>query len=328
MSEANSPEAQKGASPAGLGPHWEREVLEKVLLESVREQRIARRWNIGLKLAFLAYLSVALWLAFKPFTEPRYGKDQAHTAIVDVSGMIAEGSRTNADTIIKGLKAATEAKGAKGIILKMNTPGGTPVQAAYVFDEIRAIKKAHPQLPIYAVVSDLCASGGYYIAAATDKIFVNASSVVGSIGVIMNGFGFVGTMDKLGVERRALTAGSHKALLDPFSPVNPDEKAHVQQVLDSIHRQFVTAVREGRGARLKEQPDLFSGLVWTGADGIALGLVDAYGDVRSVAEKEIGAPELVNYTPKEDLLERVSQRIGTMLGNLVAESAAFELRMP
>lgn len=318
MSEDNTADSRPAGISGGPNARWERDVLEKVLLESVREQRIARRWGTGLKLAFLGYLSVALWLAFKPFSAPGSGKTDEHTAVVDISGMIADGSKTNADSIIKGLKAAVEAKGTRGIILDMNTPGGTPVQAAYIYEEIREIKKAHPKLPVFAVVSDLCASGGYYIAAAADKIFVNPSSIVGSIGVIMNGFGFVGTMEKLGVERRALTAGDHKALLDPFSPVNPTEKAHIQKVLDSIHLQFVAAVREGRGNRLKEQPDMFSGLVWTGGEAIELGLVDGYGNVRSVAEKEIGAAERVNYTPKEDLLERLSQRIGTAFGSMIA----------
>lgn len=316
MNEAHAADEQPKAIPTGQS-HWEREVIEKILLESIKEQRLARRWGLGLKLAFLGYLSLALWLAVKPFSDTGLGKAKDHTAIVDISGQITESSKTNAENIIKGLKSAIEDSGTKGVILKMNTPGGTPVQAAYVYEEIRAIKKSRPSLPIIAVVSDLCASGGYYIAAAADKIYVNPSSIVGSIGVIMNGFGFVQAMEKLGIERRALTAGEHKALLDPFMAINPTEKAQVQNVLNGIHEQFIAAVREGRGSRLKEQPDLFSGLVWTGAKGIELGLVDAFGDVRSVAEKEIGASELVNYTPKEDLLERVSHRLGTAFGRIL-----------
>lgn len=326
MSEENAAVEQPKAVPTGQSP-WEREVIEKILLESLKEQRLARRWGLGLKLAFLTYLSVALWLAVSPFSEKGLGMSKEHTAVIDIAGLITESSKTNADTIIKGLKAAIEDKGTKGVILKMNTPGGTPVQAAYVYEEIRAIKKSRPSLPIIAVVSDLCASGGYYIAAAADKIYVNPSSIVGSIGVIMNGFGFVQAMEKLGIERRALTAGEHKALLDPFKAINPAERAQVQTVLNGIHQQFISAVREGRGTRLKEQPDLFSGLVWTGAKGIELGLVDDFGDVQSVAEKEIGAPELVNFTPKEDLLERLSHRLGTAFAGILLGADTVGLRL-
>jgi protease-4 len=327
IEETASPSQPNAASGAGPSA-WERSVLEKVLLESIREQRIARRWNIGFKLAFLAYLGVAMWMAFSPLSGGRPGGSaKDHTAVVDVEGLIAEGSRANADAIIKGLKAAADDQATKGIILKMNTPGGTPVQAAYVYEAIRTLKKEHPKLPIVAVVTDLCASGGYYIAAAADKIFVNPSSIVGSIGVIMNGFGFVGTMEKLGVERRALTAGDHKALLDPFRAIQPTEKAHVQAVLNAIHQQFIAAVREGRGNRLKDSPELFSGLVWSGSEGIALGLVDAYGDVRSVAEKEIGAAETVDFTPKEDWLERLSQRIGTTVTGLLWQGQMLTTRL-
>jgi len=320
-----SPPTTNSKAPSGAEPSaWERGILEKVLLESIREQRIARRWNIGFKLAFLAYLGLALWMAFNPLSSSRSGGGTgAHTAVIKVDGLIAEGSRANADSIIKALKAAADDKATKGIVLKMNTPGGTPVQAAYVFEAIRTLKKDHPKLPIMAVVTDLCASGGYYIAAAADKVFVNPSSIVGSIGVIMNGFGFVGAMEKLGVERRALTAGDHKALLDPFMAVRPTEKAHVQTVLDAIHQQFIAAVREGRGTRLKESPELFSGLVWSGSEAVALGLVDGYGDVRSVAEKEIGAAELADFTEKEDWFERLSQRVGTTAAGLLWQSQAL-----
>lgn len=317
MNDESPPTTSANAVPGSEPSSWERGILEKVLLESIREQRIARRWNIGFKLAFLAYLGIALWLAVSPLAPSRPGAGKEHTAVVNIEGLIADGSRANADSIIKALKAAAEDQGTKGIILKMNTPGGTPVQAAYVFEAVRALKKDHPKLPIHAVVTDLCASGGYYIAAAADKIFVNPSSIVGSIGVIMNGFGFVGAMEKLGVERRALTAGDHKALLDPFSAVQPTEKAHVQRVLDAIHQQFIAAVRQGRGERLKDDPELFSGLVWNGSEAIGLGLVDAYGDVRSVAEKEIGAAELADFTEREDWFERLSQRVGTTVAGLL-----------
>ncbi|MCU0734361.1 MAG: signal peptide peptidase SppA [Methylotetracoccus sp.] len=320
MTEEQTAGDPRKASPNGNSP-WEREVIEKVLLESLREQRRARRWSLGFRLALLAYLVVALWLAAAPFSDSKIGKAKEHTAVVDVNGLISESGKTSAENIIKGLKSALDSKGTKGIILKMNTPGGTPVQADYVYREIRAIKKTRPAMPVIAVVTDLCASGGYYIAAASDKIYVNPSSIVGSIGVIMNSFGFVQAMEKLGIERRAFTAGEHKALLDPFQAINPTERAQVQKVLNGIHQQFIEAVREGRGTRLKPHPDLFSGLVWTGAEGIELGLVDAFGDVRSVAEKEIGAPELVNFTRKEDWFERVADRLGTALGAVLSASA-------
>lgn len=329
MNDPSPPTANATIPPGGEPSAWERSVLEKVLLESIREQRLARRWNIGFKLAFLAYLGIALWLAVKPLAPSRPGGGgEAHTAVVNIEGLIADGSRASADSIIKSLKAAAEDRGTKGIIMKMNTPGGTPVQAAYVFEAVRALKKDHPKLPVHAVVTDLCASGGYYIAAAADKIFVNPSSIVGSIGVIMNGFGFVGAMEKLGVERRALTAGDHKALLDPFMAVRPTEKAHVQTVLDAIHQQFIAAVKEGRGTRLKDRPELFSGLVWSGSEAIALGLVDAVGDVRSVAEKEIGAAELADFTEKEDWFERLSQRVGTTVAGLSWQRGLVTATLP
>ena len=320
MNEESSPNSNSKPAIASEPAPWERGILEKVLLESIREQRVARRWNIGFKVAFLAYLGLALWLAFNPLASSGPGGGKDHTALIKVEGLIAEGSRTNADSVVKALKAAAEDKATRGIILKLNTPGGTPVQAAYVYEAIRTLKKEHPNLPIHAVVTDLCASGGYYIAAAADKIFVNPSSIVGSIGVIMNGFGFVGAMEKLGVERRALTAGDHKALLDPFKAVQPIEKAHVQKVLNAIHEQFIAAVKAGRGDRLKDDPELFSGLVWSGTEAVAMGLVDAFGDVRSVAEKEIGVSELTDFTEREDWFERLSQRVGTVFAGLLWQS--------
>jgi len=304
--ESISKPANKNSVPA----HWERELLEKVLLASLNEQRRSRRWGIFFKLLFLAYLAAALWLVAEPFGGLTHSGSAKHTALIDVQGMITDGAEANADGIIEGLRAAIEDKATKGIILRMNTPGGSPVQAAYVYEEIRRIKKEKPNLPIHAVVSDMCASGGYYIAAAADKIFVNTASVIGSIGVIMNGFGFVDAIGKLGVERRLMTAGDHKAILDPFIPVSSREKEHIQGLINNIHHQFIDAVKQGRGNRLKNDPELFSGLVWTGEEGIKLGLVDAVGDVRSVAKNVIGAEELVNFTPREHLFDRLSHRIG------------------
>jgi protease-4 len=293
---------------------WQQDVLEKLLLATLTEQRRARRWGIFFKLAFLAYLAVALWLFAKPFDLAGHDERKGHTSVVDVSGQIVEGSETNADTIINGLRAAAKDTGTKGIVLRMNSPGGSPVQSAYVYDEIRRLMKEKPGLKIYAMVSDLCASGCYYIASAAERIFVNRASMVGSIGVIMGGFGFVESLNKLGVERRLLRAGEHKALLDPFSPVDEAEKQHVQSVLDGVHRQFIDAVKRGRGGRLKDDPALFSGLVWTGDEAIKLGLVDEIGDLHKIAKDVIGAEEIVNFTARERLLERLSRRIGTSLG--------------
>ncbi len=298
--------------PAG----WERETLEKVLMASVAEQRQQRRWGIFFKCVLVIYIGVALWLMADPFGKLGVmGKHKKHTAIVDVAGTIASGQPASADNIIEGLRAAADDADTQGIILRMNTPGGSPVQSAYVYDEIRRLKTRKPDMPIYAVVSDMCTSGGYYIAAATDKIFVNSASVVGSIGVIMGNFGFVEAINKLGIERRVMTAGEHKAILDPFSPVDPVAKEHMQGVLHEIHHQFIEAVKKGRGERLKEIPELYSGLVWTGYQGMELGLVDELGDVRHVAEDIIGAKTLVNFTPEENWMERISHRMGTSLGH-------------
>jgi len=325
MSEENQSKWQ-GEHPAT--PSWERETLEKVLLASVHEQRRARRWGLAFKGALLAYLVVVAALAFKP-VEGFIGHSGAkeHTAIIDVAGAIMEGNPTDADNLIEGLRDAVKDKGTKGILLRMNSPGGSPVQSAYVYEEIRRIKKEKPTLPIVAVVSDLCASGCYYIAAAADKIFVHPASVVGSIGVIMNGFGFVDTMHTLGVERRLLTAGEHKALLDPFSPVNEVEKEHLQGVINSVHQQFIAAVKQGRGDRLKDNPDLFSGLVWNGEESIKLGLADGVGDARSVAKDVIGEKETVNFTPRERLIDRISHRLGASLATALESAVGLNLRL-
>jgi protease-4 len=245
-------------------------------------------------------------------------KGDDHTAIIDLMGEIGEGKDANADTIIEGLRDAVEDKHTKGIILHANSPGGSPVQSAYVFDEIRRIKKEHPNLPIFTVVSDMCASGCYYIASASDKIFVNPASLVGSIGVLMDGFGFVDGMQKLGVERRLLTAGSHKAMLDPFTPRKDNETIYMQNLLNQVHQQFISAVKIGRGTRLKESPDMFSGLVWSGEEAVKIGLVDDFATQKEVAKNIIGAEEEVNFTPQEHLMDRIAGRLGASFGQALS----------
>jgi len=283
---------------------WQRDVVNRLAFAALNEQRRARRWSIFFKAILLAYL----FLIFFAFYLPQQGGKPItvgkHTALVDVKGVIAADADASADNIVSGLRAAFEDENTVGVILRINSPGGSPVQAGYVYDEIKRLRKKYPDTKLYAVVSDMCASGGYYIAAAADEIYADKASIVGSIGVLMNGFGFVDGMKKLGVERRLYTAGEHKGMLDPFSPVKPDEVAHVKHMLDTIHQQFIQAVKDGRGERLKDDPKIFSGLFWTGEEGVKLGLVDGLGSAGYVAREIIKQEKIVDYTPKPDYLER------------------------
>ncbi|AFT67214.1 MAG: protease-4 [Cycloclasticus pugetii] len=297
---------------------WERSVLEKVALASVIEQRRTRRWNIFFKLLLLTYIIFISSLAMSPMSDVSTLSKGPHTAMVDVKGIIVSGGEADAESIIKSLKNAVKDPNTKGIVLRVNSPGGSPVQSSYVYEAIRELKNTHPTLPIYAVVEDLCASGCYFIASAADKIFVNQSSIVGSIGVVMNGFGFTDTMKSLGVERRLYTAGEHKGFLDPFSNVKPAEKAHVQGMLNDIHTEFIESVKSGRGERLAENPDLFSGLVWAGSESIELGLTDAIGDVRSVAKNEIGEEKIVDFTAQQPFLEKLAKSMGAATASFMA----------
>lgn len=299
-------------------PNWERAVIEKVALAAITEQTRARRWGIFFKTLLFLYLIGIAIATFSPNLKDGMGGNNAdHTAVVDVVGVIAEDKDANAASIIESLRDAVKDPHTKGIILHANSPGGSPVQSAYVFEEIRNIKKQHPNLPIYAVVSDMCASGCYYIAAASDKIFVSPSSLIGSIGVLMDGFGFVDVMQKLGVERRLLTAGAHKAMLDPFSPQKVEETQYMQGLINQVHQQFISAVKAGRGNRLKETPDMFSGLVWTGEAGLKLGIADDYGNDDSVAKDIIGAEKLVDFTQQGRLIDRIADKLGTSFGKSV-----------
>jgi len=299
-------------------PGWEREVIEKLALAAITEQTRARRWGIFFKSLVFVYLIVLSGVALYPKISQGLGGDSKdHTAIVNVVGMIAEGKEANAESIIESLRNAVKDKHTKGIILHANSPGGSPVQSSYVYEEIKKIKKEHPSLPVYAVVSDICASGCYFIVSASDKIFVNPSSLVGSIGVLMDGFGFVDGMQKLGVERRLLTAGAHKAMLDPFSPTKEDETHYIQGLLNQVHQQFIGAVKAGRGDRLKENPDMFSGLVWTGEEGVKLGIVDGVGNQDYVAKELIGAETQVDFSQQEHLLDKIAGKLGTSFGQAI-----------
>ncbi|HXN15815.1 MAG TPA: S49 family peptidase, partial [Usitatibacter sp.] len=249
-----------------------------------------------------------------------------HTALIDLEGIIGVESKASAEKVIKGLNRAFKDTNTQGVVIRINSPGGAPVQAGYINDEIRRLRAKYPGTPIYAVVQDLCASGGYYVAVAADKIYVDKASLVGSIGVIMGGFGFTGAMEKLGIERRAYTAGENKDFLDPFAPVAPAQREHAQKILDEIHQQFIKVVRQGRGTRLKESPEIFSGLIWTGERSVELGLADAFGSVEYVAREVIKAERVVDYTPEDSVFEALSKRLGTSFGETFARSAAQAAR--
>lgn len=290
---------------------WERDLIRDLARSSLVEKRRARRWGIFFKLLTFGYL-VALLVLWWPdeWQMEQIKQHKAHTALVDLTGVIADGEEASADNVAAGLRAAFEDNKTKAVILRINSPGGSPVQSSYIYKEIRRLREKHSDIPLYAVVGDVCASGGYYVASAADRIFVNESSVIGSIGVLMSGFGFVDTLKKLGVERRLMTAGEHKGIMDPFSPVDEFEKRHVRQLLDQLHEEFITAVKLGRGDRLKDNEQLFSGLFWTGKEGIELGLADDIGSAGSVARDVVGEEKIVDFTPKEDVLERLASRIG------------------
>jgi protease-4 len=309
------------SSPQSESKDWQQEVLAKLAFAAINEQRRARRWGIFFKSLFLAYLFlVAIMIYLPPRAEGTKLTVGEHTALVEIKGVIAEDSDASADQIIAGLREAFEDKNTKGIILRINSPGGSPVQAGYVNDEIHRLREKYPDTKVYAVIGDICASGGYYIASAADEIYADKGSLVGSIGVIMNGFGFVDAMHKLGVERRLYTAGAHKGFLDPFSPENKEEVKHVHAMLDQIHQQFIDAVKEGRGDRLKDDKQLFSGLIWTGEEGIDLGLVDGLGSPSYVAREVIQAKKIVDYTHRETFFDRLAGRVGTAAANTLAKT--------
>ncbi len=291
---------------------WERSTLETLAMATITEQRQARRWRNGIRMAWLVFLIVLVWLGMD-----RGGStadtSTPHTALVKIQGEIASGSEASAELIVSAMRGAFEDKGAQAVVLLINSPGGSPVQAGIINDEIHRLKTLHKK-PIYAVVEETCASAAYYIAAGTDKIFVDKASVVGSIGVLMDGFGFTGLMDKMGVERRLMTAGENKGFLDPFSPQTEKQRLFAQAMLDQIHQQFIAVVKAGRGNRLKETPETFSGLFWTGQQAIEMGLADQLGNLDFVARDIVKAEDLVDYTRKDNVAERLVKRFGASIG--------------
>ncbi|WP_298235789.1 S49 family peptidase [uncultured Azohydromonas sp.] len=287
--------------------------MEQVAREFVRERRSERRWRIFFRLAWLGLFLAIAWALLVQRSHVAGPSGVPHTALIEVRGEIAVDTEANAEDIVAALRTAFEDRAAQAVVLRINSPGGSPVQAGIINDEIRRLKALHKK-PVYAVVEEMCASGAYYIAVAADEIFVDKASLVGSIGVLMDGFGFTGLMDKLGIERRLLTAGDNKGMLDPFSPQNPQQRAFAQAMIDQIHQQFIKVVKDGRGERLKETPQTFSGLFWNGEDAVAQGLADHFGNLDHVAREVVKAEEVIDYTPKENVAERLAKRFGAAVG--------------
>jgi protease IV len=303
--------------------NWERETLEKLAFGALKEQQRSRRWGIFFKLLTFAYVTFLIVMLFEWRGDGDFIAAGKHTALVELEGVIDAKSDASAEKVTLALQGAFKDKDTQGVILRINSPGGSPVQSGIINDEVRRLRSVYPNTPLYVVVEDICASGGYFVAASADKIYVNKASLVGSIGVLMDGFGFTGGMEKLGVERRLLTAGENKGFMDPFSPVDPKQKEYALSMLNDIHQQFIAVVKQGRGKRLKDDPELFSGLVWTGQKAVELGLADGFGSVESVARDVIKAESIVDYTQKSNPVERLAKRFGAAAAKSFAE---FTLR--
>ena len=292
---------------------WERDTLERFAFATLAEQRASRRWRIFFRFAWLTLFAVLAWTGFHRAGVGSSGPSQPHTAVVAIKGEIADGADASAEWTVNALRAAFEDEGSQAIVLLINSPGGSPVQAGIINDEVRRLKAKHEK-PVYAVVEESCASAAYYIAVAADEIYVDKASIVGSIGVLMDGFGFTGLMDKLGVERRLMTAGVNKGFLDPFSPQTKAQRNHAQTLLDQIHAQFIQVVRDGRGKRLKETPELFTGLFWSGQQAVDLGLADGLGNLDYVAREIVKAEDIIDYTRHDNVAERLAKRFGAAIG--------------
>lgn len=316
QNENRSPAPAPG-SPRKDG--WERDVLERLAFATLAEQRARRRWNIFFRLITLAVIGFGVWMAFG-LSNQEADVVGPHTALIEIDGTIETGTVGSADSVIPALNNAFSDDNSVGVILRINSPGGSPVQAGMINDEILRLRQEYPRKPVYVVVDEICASGGYYIAAAADKIFVNKASIVGSIGVLMEGFGFTGLMDKVGVERRLMTAGENKGFMDPFSPQSAKHKNYAQEMLDEVHQQFIDVVRKGRGKRLKETPETFSGLFWSGSKAVEIGLADGFGTVDTVARDELKAEDIVDYTQHEGLSERLLKKFGGAVGSAAMAS--------
>jgi len=309
---------ERASSSDAPKPGWERDLLERLAFASLAEQRRARRWGIFFKLFFTLYLLLFLFLAIGA-NFAGYGLASRYTALIELNGTIAPDSGASADNVIAGLRSAFEDNSAVGVVVRANSPGGSAVQSGYIFEEIKRLRAKYPKKPLYAVVTDVCASGCYYAMAAADKIYVDRASIVGSIGVLMDGFGFVDTMKKFGVERRLLTAGEHKGILDPFSPLSAYDRNHAKKLLDRVHQQFIERVRAGRGQQLKETKETFSGLFWSGEEAIQMGLVDELGSASYVAREVIGAESIVDFTQREGVFDRVARRIGSEAARVLSQ---------
>ena len=301
------------------GGHWERELVTKLATAALKEPRRARLWGIFFKLLIFAYVTVILLLAVD-WRSADVSGGKKHTAMVEVNGLIAPGTDASAEKITSALQAAFKDKNTQGVVVRINSPGGSPVQAQAIYDEMKRLRKKYPDIPLYAVVEDLCASGGYFVAVGADQIYVGKASIVGSIGVLMNGFGFTGLMEKLGIERRLVTAGENKGMLDPFSPQDPKDTEHVKKLMGEIHQQFISVVREGRGKRLKDSPEIFSGLIWTGERSVDLGLADGFGSLEYVAREVIKAEDIRDYTISEGIAEKFARRFGAAAANSIVDA--------
>lgn len=298
-------------------------LINDIAVAAIKEQRRARRWGIFWKTLSFIYITVFLVSIIGLVNQgggfnsadSASDTDEKHTAVVDVNGVILDGTYTNADTVIRGLRRAFENENTAGVILRINSPGGSPVQASQIFDEMQRLREEYPDIPLHAVIDDVGASGGYYVAAGAENIYANSSSLVGSIGVIMSNFGFVDAMEKLGIERRTLTAGESKAIADPFLPLDQATTDHLQTMLGEVHQHFIDAVKQGRGERLADDDVIFTGLIWTAETGMELGLIDAIADIRKVARDEIGAEKMLNFTPKPDIFENFTNQLGISISN-------------
>lgn len=299
-------------------PQWEKETVEKLLFSTIKEQRSKRRWGIFFKLLFFGYIFLMTWALWPHNTNLSY-LTKPHVAKIDIDGQIDSSAQASADNIIDSLDDAYKDANTKAIILEINSPGGSAVQAATVYDEIMRQKQLHKNIKVYAVCSDACASAAYYMASAADEIYANQASLVGSIGVLIDGFGFTDAMNKIGVQRRLLTSGDHKAFLDPFSPENPNDLKYAQGMLDSVHAQFIQSVEQGRGNRLKISSDTFSGLVWTGKQALSMGLIDGFGTTDTVARDIIKNKNIVDYTQQPDFFDNLSKNIGASISYHLGE---------